>query len=263
MSQAQGVFVEGVDYRELPRANTYRANRMHWLDTGWDVGKHYKIVRHTDGVPMVKMSPGGKILISPDYAWDGPSGPMPDVPVAMRASLFHDALSQLMREGDLPLSFRKRSNELYARVAKEDGMSRLLAWSSHMLLNRFWFPKKVGPLVMLCLYLSLGCVALGTPAGFTVVGVGKICVLADVEDGVESVLVKSDGMSSNLSGLVGWISSAVESVFGPGTMSGEQKIPGGDGCEGALVDEVIESEPTSPSGGADPAGGSTLQSGPS
>ena len=41
------------------------------------------------------------LIIKKGYAWDGPSGPTIDTPNFMRGSLVHDALYQLMREGQL------------------------------------------------------------------------------------------------------------------------------------------------------------------
>lgn len=65
---------------------------------------------------------GNSLLVSDGYAWDGASGPALDTKNIIRASLVHDALYQLMREGALPTSFRKAAdNELY-HICREDGM---------------------------------------------------------------------------------------------------------------------------------------------
>lgn len=64
----------------------------------------------------------GSLGVASGYAWDGASGPALDTKNIMRASLVHDALYQLMREGALPPAFRKAAdNELY-RICREDGM---------------------------------------------------------------------------------------------------------------------------------------------
>ena len=64
----------------------------------------------------------GLLTIYKGYAWDGPSGPVMDTPKWMRASLAHDALYQLIREGHLPRSLRKKVDELMYEQLVEDGM---------------------------------------------------------------------------------------------------------------------------------------------
>jgi len=65
---------------------------------------------------------GRYIVINAGYAWDGPSGPAFDTKSFMRASLVHDALYQLMREGVLPLEFRKTADQIMRDICREDGM---------------------------------------------------------------------------------------------------------------------------------------------
>lgn len=69
----------------------------------------------------------GLLLIERGYAWDGPSGPTYDCPCAMRGSLVHDALYQLMRVGAVPESFRKYADELLYTMCIEDGMWKIRA----------------------------------------------------------------------------------------------------------------------------------------
>lgn len=73
----------------------------------------------------------GGLWIMSDYAWDGPSGPTIDTKDSIRASLVHDALYQLMREGHLdPQIYRKPADSLFYRLCLEDGMNpiRAAAW---------------------------------------------------------------------------------------------------------------------------------------
>lgn len=70
----------------------------------------------------------GMLLIRSGYAWDGPSGPTIDTPSAMRGSLVHDALYQLMRMGLLDRKFRHAADEEFRRRCIEDGMSKFRAW---------------------------------------------------------------------------------------------------------------------------------------
>ena len=78
---------------------------------------------------FVKLGADGLLEINDGYAWDGPSGPTIDTKNFMRGSLVHDALYQLMREGELDKAkWRKAADEELARICREDGMTRLRAW---------------------------------------------------------------------------------------------------------------------------------------
>lgn len=70
----------------------------------------------------------GAMLIKAGYCWDGASSIAKDTKTIMRGSLIHDALYQLMREGVLPQSARKRADEIMREICLEDGMSRFRAW---------------------------------------------------------------------------------------------------------------------------------------
>ena len=72
----------------------------------------------------VKLSVEGLLWLKRGYAWDGPSGPTFDTKSFMRASLIHDALYQLMREGHLdPLKYRNRADVIMQEICRIDGMS--------------------------------------------------------------------------------------------------------------------------------------------
>ena len=60
------------------------------------------------------------LTIYPRYAWDGPSGPTFDTPTNMRASLFHDALCQLINDSLLDKKYRKYADELLRTHMLED-----------------------------------------------------------------------------------------------------------------------------------------------
>lgn len=72
----------------------------------------------------------GSLMILKGYAWDGASGGI-DTPAFMRASLVHDALYQLTREGHLQKRTREQVDDLLRAMCIEDGMSRLRAWWVH------------------------------------------------------------------------------------------------------------------------------------
>jgi hypothetical protein len=67
------------------------------------------------------------IHIKKGYAWDGPSGPTYDTDNFMEGSLVHDALYQLMREGQLAPENRQRADLLLYKLCRRDGMSWLRA----------------------------------------------------------------------------------------------------------------------------------------
>jgi hypothetical protein len=71
---------------------------------------------------------GAGLYVLGGYAWDGPSGPTIDTANAMRGSLVHDALYQLMRYGALPQSTRKAADDEFRRILRADGMSAARAW---------------------------------------------------------------------------------------------------------------------------------------
>ena len=48
-----------------------------------------------------------KVIVRRGYAWDGASGPTIDTKDSMKATLIHDVLYQVMREGGLKLDARK------------------------------------------------------------------------------------------------------------------------------------------------------------
>ena len=102
----------------------------------------YNYVLHEDHVENTSIKPGGFILttfirldtdgvlwLRAGYAWDGASGPAIDTRNFMRASLVHDALYQLMREGHLEQRWREAADRELVRICKEAGMWALRrAW---------------------------------------------------------------------------------------------------------------------------------------
>lgn len=70
----------------------------------------------------IALDTDGNLFITNGYAWDGPSGPTVDTKSAMRASLVHDALYQLIRLGLLPERYRIPADRELERIGCEDGM---------------------------------------------------------------------------------------------------------------------------------------------
>jgi hypothetical protein len=68
----------------------------------------------------LRLSPDGVLTIRAGYAWDGPSGPAPDLACLLRAALVHDALYQLIRVGALDPTRRRAADRLLGRTARQD-----------------------------------------------------------------------------------------------------------------------------------------------
>lgn len=67
----------------------------------------------------------GIINVNKGYAWDGCTGGLiENDDTNIRASLFHDILSQAMREGLIKANYsnRKRIDKIFRKILKEDGM---------------------------------------------------------------------------------------------------------------------------------------------
>lgn len=83
----------------------------------------------------------GLLTIMRGYAWDGPSGPMPDIHEAMRGSLVHDALYQLMREDHLSsVQHRDTVDKLLRELCIEDYMSHPMAELVYQAVHLFGNP---------------------------------------------------------------------------------------------------------------------------
>lgn len=93
----------------------------------------------TASVGHLLITDGGRLKIRKGYAWDGASGPAMDTKNFMRASLVHDALYQLIREGILPTSKRKKADKLLREMCLADGMSRPRAWWVYRAVRAFGY----------------------------------------------------------------------------------------------------------------------------
>ena len=108
------VDVERIYYRAGYKYQTTRDFSHQTEIHGFEGGNHFLSIQK-DGI----------ILIKEGYAWDGPSGPTFDTTDAMRGSLVHDALYQMMREKILPLSMRDQADALLKSICEEDGMGKI------------------------------------------------------------------------------------------------------------------------------------------
>ena len=80
---------------------------------------------------------GHILLIRRGYRWDGPSGPTIDTDTFMRGSLVHDVLYQAIREGHLPMKYRKKADKILYRLCREHGMSWVRAWYTYKCVRLF------------------------------------------------------------------------------------------------------------------------------
>lgn len=90
-----------------------------------------------DGKTQFLLLLGGVLTIRKGYAWDGPSGPTIDTKSFMRASLVHDALYQLIREGMVPRQMRDFADLELKKICLSDGMSNIRAWWVYQGVKRF------------------------------------------------------------------------------------------------------------------------------
>lgn len=89
------------------------------------------------GNTFVGLAADGTLTIAAGYAWDGASGPVPQVDSIIRGSLVHDALYQLMRECGLSQDYRDEADALLRAHCVEDGMWRPAAWLVYQAVRRF------------------------------------------------------------------------------------------------------------------------------
>ena len=90
--------------------------------------------------PFFILRSDGLLIVLAGYAWDGPSGPAPDSKWAMLASLFHDALYQMMRMGLLSRRFKPHADWIYFEVLVRSGAPEHAALLHHDAVRLFGGP---------------------------------------------------------------------------------------------------------------------------
>jgi len=118
----------------------YRADYKYQLANSYRI--HIPIRPHSNiKTDFIDLATNGNLLIKKGYAWDGPSGPVIDTEENMRASLVHDALYQLMRNGELnSRTHRKTADKLFKYICKKDGVSNMRASAYYKALRKFGKP---------------------------------------------------------------------------------------------------------------------------
>lgn len=76
---------------------------------------------------FIDMTVTGIVTVKAGYVWDGASGPTFDTKNTFTASLIHDALYQLMREGLLDRKWRKRADKILYEILRSRGMWKFRA----------------------------------------------------------------------------------------------------------------------------------------
>jgi hypothetical protein len=110
-------------YRKKVRHYKYETIKRREIQTGWILPRDVYTNRN-----FVTLTRDGLLTVNSLYAWDGPSGPTFDTPSTMRASLAHDALYQLMREGKLDQSYRIPADEVLRTVMLADYKGKWPKW---------------------------------------------------------------------------------------------------------------------------------------
>lgn len=108
----------------------YKAGYKYQLDADYKIKT---LIKPTSDIEerFIKLNTKGYLTILTGYAWDGPSGPVPDTKYNMRASLIHDALYQLLRAGYWDKSeakgVREKADKLFRKICIKDGVFEPIA----------------------------------------------------------------------------------------------------------------------------------------
>ena len=74
---------------------------------------------------FVELSSDGILRIKRGFVWDGVTGLAFDTRNFMRAALVHDALFHLLREHGANPALHQRADEMFRRIALDDGVNRI------------------------------------------------------------------------------------------------------------------------------------------
>lgn len=79
-----------------------------------------------------------RLAVANGYAWDGASTGLPWTPKKwLRPSLVHDALYQLIREGQLPMERRADADMVFYQLLRENQVNVLLAFPAYLAVRLF------------------------------------------------------------------------------------------------------------------------------
>jgi hypothetical protein len=121
---------EGKDFAAINPPHKYRTVRKLTISTR--VKPPEKISLGADRGRVV-LEPDGTMVIAKDFKWDGPSSITVDTPDWMEASLVHDVGYWAIREGALPMRYRRKYDKEMRRILKRDKMPffrRFYSWAA-------------------------------------------------------------------------------------------------------------------------------------
>jgi hypothetical protein len=124
-------------YRSLARYKYQTLDEIVY-ETGWNLPRRQSVA--TD-LGWVHLSGDGRLTIRRGYCWNGASGPTLDTASTMRASLVHDALYQILREGLLPPAFRLRADACLERIMLRDYRGSWPKWHAFRVSCWVWVLK--------------------------------------------------------------------------------------------------------------------------
>lgn len=130
-SRSFGFCVIPEDDPDRSKGYLYRTTADYWIDLPLSACREW----HEEFLALETLADGSaladarvRLSVYAGYSWDGPSGPTLDTVDFLRASLVHDALYQLLREGVLPAAARADADRILREISAEDGMPFLRRW---------------------------------------------------------------------------------------------------------------------------------------
>lgn len=116
----------------------YKRGYKFWVaqDFVLDIGERIKPAR-AGGNNFVEISAAGVFIARRGYAWDGASGPAIDTENWRTASLVHDGLYQLIKEGVLAMEQRQAADDLMRDILLGKDMWVVRAVIAHAAVRQF------------------------------------------------------------------------------------------------------------------------------
>lgn len=102
-------------------------------------------IQDNGGTVVASFQDNDSVTLTPDYSWDGNSGPAVNTLKCLRASALHDAWCQAMQEDIFEGSWMNwmRGASEYRKICRDDGMSRVRAWSRYFAIATYGSFKEI------------------------------------------------------------------------------------------------------------------------
>ncbi|RUM42953.1 MAG: hypothetical protein DSY80_06400 [Desulfocapsa sp.] len=114
----------------------YKSGYKHQLAVTYEIQTEIYPTEHAEIRDFILLRPDGLLTVLKNYAWDGATAII-DTRYNLRASLVHDALYQLMREGVLSGEYREAADKLFRQLCVEDGVFPVIASGYYWALRQF------------------------------------------------------------------------------------------------------------------------------